>query len=368
MLEAGDIFFFRRARIDVPEQVAQLYLVLARDERFRVFSIGRRRLPEHRADRRWAVNLLGLATLADVQRELAAKQYTTATRGQRHVPAAVLEGAGRYVLRPAEKQTELVYSLSDGRDARDVIAVRNPRLSPRGARYPPELLARFGGHRWLSVEAPELLDPEGAEVLLIGTSGAQPLAQRVPVRALEVPAQAVTLPPPPRGRPVAQGSAAALARMLKGVTFPRQTHELIAYAEEQPAANDVGIGQLCELPERSFKNMAEVEGALGEVRNRGAPFVCPYCDEVFDEHTRYERHLVAAHPPQAPSAADLELAVKGVKYPRSRDELVRYAEEIAHAKREIVELLRALPERPYRNAADLAVAFGELKRGQAPNR
>jgi hypothetical protein len=360
VLESGDIFFFQRPRIDEPDEVGRFYLVLARQGRFRLFTVGRRRLPEHHADRRWAVNLNGLTNAGPVERELTAKVYSTATRGVRHLPRAEPAGEGVYELRERGKHTELAYTLRDGRQARDVIAVRNPRLSPRGARFPPELQARFGGHRWIAVQTPALLDVEGAEVLLIEAEERSGVPLLPAQHRLVVPQDALPLPPPPRGRPLARGSAAELAHTLRGVQFPKDPAALIAHAAANDAS-DIILGQLGELPPRRFVNMADVEKALGEVRNRGAPFTCPYCGDVFTEHTRYERHLLAAHPPKAPSATDLQSAVKGITYPRTRDELAQYAQEVRHATAEIVELLRELPERPYENAADLAVAFGELK-------
>jgi hypothetical protein len=43
----------------------------------------------------------------------------------------------------------------------------NPR---QRADYPPELLERFRGRRFIAIETPELLDYEGAELVLIGAS------------------------------------------------------------------------------------------------------------------------------------------------------------------------------------------------------
>jgi hypothetical protein len=62
-----------------------------------------------------------------------------------------------------------------------VISVKNPEApSPPGvgldesrrARFPKPLLERFGGRRFISVDPPEFLDYEGAEILLIGATKA----------------------------------------------------------------------------------------------------------------------------------------------------------------------------------------------------
>jgi hypothetical protein len=64
-------------------------------------------------------------------------------------------------------------------EASYVIAVRNPEApAPPGAgrdpqqraHYPEELKERFKGRRFAPVEVPDLLDYEGAEIVLIGAS------------------------------------------------------------------------------------------------------------------------------------------------------------------------------------------------------
>lgn len=92
-----------------------------------------------------------------------------------------------------------------------------------------------------------------------------------------------------------------------------------------------------------------------------AQFVCPYDNETFDQKSAYERHLASAHPPRAPSAADVEKALAGVDYPKSRDELVAYAAARLPADSPVLELIRSLPDRVYHDAADVAIALGELK-------
>jgi hypothetical protein len=90
-------------------------------------------------------------------------------------------------------------------------------------------------------------------------------------------------------------------------------------------------------------------------------FVCPFDGESFDQKSRYERHLASAHPPRAPSAADVEKALAGIDYPKSRDELVRYAAGKLPAGSAVLDLIRSLPNRDYYDAADVAAALGQLK-------
>lgn len=89
-----------------------------------------------------------------------------------------------------------------------------------------------------------------------------------------------------------------------------------------------------------------------------AQFTCEICGAGFDQKSRYERHMLTSHPQPAPTAADLEKALKGVDFPKNRDDLV------AAVEGEITEIIRALPDQQYRDAAEVARAFGELRSRQ----
>lgn len=86
---------------------------------------------------------------------------------------------------------------------------------------------------------------------------------------------------------------------------------------------------------------------------------CEICGAEFDTLSEYRRHMQTSHPERAPSAADLENALSGVDYPASRATLARYARH--SGADEIGEILEALPDRKYRDAADVARAFGEIR-------
>jgi hypothetical protein len=54
-----------------------------------------------------------------------------------------------------------------------------------------------------------------------------------------------------------------------------------------------------------------------------APFTCEVCGDGFDQKSRFERHMATSHPERAPSAADdVEKALSGIQYPKTREELV----------------------------------------------
>lgn len=90
-----------------------------------------------------------------------------------------------------------------------------------------------------------------------------------------------------------------------------------------------------------------------------AQFVCDICGEGFEQQSRYERHLMTSHPARAPSAADLEKALAGVEFPLSKQGLLDSARE--DADENVLQILRELPGRQYRDSAEVARALGEIR-------
>jgi hypothetical protein len=97
-----------------------------------------------------------------------------------------------------------------------------------------------------------------------------------------------------------------------------------------------------------------------------AQFSCVFCGEGFEQRSRYERHMAASHPPSAMSAADITRALTGFGFPAHRRELVEYASGRLPAESEVLRALKALPDRIYRDAAEVGIAFGETKAPGAP--
>jgi hypothetical protein len=65
------------------------------------------------------------------------------------------------------------------------------------------------------------------------------------------------------------------------------------------------------------------------------------------------------------SMADVEHAIKGIDFPKSKNEIVSYAQK-NNANRDIVADLQELPDRTYNNAADLAQEFkGKRLQGES---
>ena len=94
-------------------------------------------------------------------------------------------------------------------------------------------------------------------------------------------------------------------------------------------------------------------------------FTCSICGDGFEQKSRLERHIATSHPPQAPSAADVERALAGIQYPKTKEDLVQYvSQKVSTISQDLFDLIKSLPSRTYRDSADVAVALGELKSGR----
>ena len=92
-------------------------------------------------------------------------------------------------------------------------------------------------------------------------------------------------------------------------------------------------------------------------------FTCEICGDGFEQKSRFERHMATSHPERAPSAADIEKVLAGIRYPKTREELVDHASQNVSDK-DLMSLVKSLPSRTYRDSAEVAIALGEVKRGQ----
>lgn len=93
-----------------------------------------------------------------------------------------------------------------------------------------------------------------------------------------------------------------------------------------------------------------------------AQYLCEYCQATFDTRSDYLRHMRTSHPPRAPSAADLERALSGIAYPATPETLAGYARD--NNEEDIAGILETLKNREYRDAAEVARAFGEIRSGE----
>src|SRR5207247_9593452 len=89
-----------------------------------------------------------------------------------------------------------------------------------------------------------------------------------------------------------------------------------------------------EFPETEDLRKAEIEPTSSAQAPRraskaAARFHCEICNEDFERRSQFDRHMATSHPPQAPSAADVERALGGIDFPASLRDLV------AHASRQL---------------------------------
>lgn len=201
-LEQGDIYFFYRPKVEEeePESLADVqraFMVLSSDDeqKYRLIVIGRKKLPdpsEKGKGRYWGFVDNVTKEPDDIREALSGWTRVTKTRGERAQPSSRPAGEGRYRILTHGDHTHLVYSLELPREPGEVqremqiedeasyiVTVKNPErpsprqagLSPRQkADYPKELRDRFDGKSFVPADPPELLDHEGAELVLMAAS------------------------------------------------------------------------------------------------------------------------------------------------------------------------------------------------------
>jgi hypothetical protein len=350
ILEHGDIFFFYRPKIGVQEvkdieNVQRFYMVTSPDSKkvHRVFVIGQKQLPEisegesSSEERNWALNVLTTSDVEDIRKEFLPAEYETETRGTRRMSGAVPAGEGKYSIVEHEGHSELAYMLElpvipgptqrefqIKKEASYIISIKNPDIQVRGysafldrkPAYPKTLKEKFGDRRWISVDDPQILDYENAQLLLIGarkidveeelgididvekeTANTAELFKDLKIRKDQTPLKPLfkgkfpgreeipmvqeikTLSPdeaPGRGGKIggkiassSTASAAALAKILSGIKFPKNKEQLIEYAKRNRGKiSEPGnlIETINELSDTRYENMSDVEKALGEIR------------------------------------------------------------------------------------------------------
>jgi hypothetical protein len=212
------------------------------------------------------------------------------------------------------------------KEASYIISVKNPEVnipgfatvSEKKPEYPKHIKEKFGNRRWISIEDPQLLNYENTQVLLIGarkkdveeelgidideqkeTENTADIFKELKVRKEQVPLKPLMkgkFPGKEEEVPMAQEvkhlskeeypggkggrrggkvaatastSAAAVAKLLSGIKFPKDKNKLVDYAKENKSkvkSSDEIIEVIKELPDRKYQNMADIEKALGEIR------------------------------------------------------------------------------------------------------
>jgi hypothetical protein len=107
---------------------------------------------------------------------------------------------------------------------------------------------------------------------------------------------------------------------------------------------------------------------MSSTSSSSSQFTCQICGQGFEHKSKLERHVLTSHPESAPSAADVEKALTGIRFPKSKNEIINYISSRQESKikeeKELFDLIKSLPKRTYRDSAEVAIAIGEIKSGR----
>lgn len=199
ILERGNIYFFYRPRVEANEEknnkiqgmedIQRFYFLLhpADNKEYRLILVGEKKLPtiesEHEKD--WALVDMVTTDRKALLDALKEQSYSTSTRGKRKLPAVRPVGEGVYYIVTHGRNTYLAYTLElpDKRgevqktleiepQASYILSVKNPDMlgkrSSKPVNYPAKLKEKFRNLRFIPANPSELLNYEGAELVLIG--------------------------------------------------------------------------------------------------------------------------------------------------------------------------------------------------------
>lgn len=212
VLEKGDIYFFYRPRVNSEEaknkkEVSRFFFILRNNTTglYRVVIVEKKQLPRaagHQVEFAFVAKVG--TTLEEIHEYLDEQHYSTKTKGERTLSAALSGGEGKYLFLKWGKATHLLYSLEKSEKRQErlhgvwvegeaifIIQVKNPENpSPKGlstkqrADYPPELANLFKNRRFMTLDPVDFLNYEGAEILIIGEKS-KPTAQwRINLKSL----------------------------------------------------------------------------------------------------------------------------------------------------------------------------------------
>ncbi len=128
-LEEGDIFFFYRPKVEKnkakrPSEVQRLFMILspAGKKPVRSIIIGQKEMPDpdSKGERFWGFVDMVSKDPKSIRDELGGKEYSTKTRGIRHLAPARPAGEGVYRILRHGDHTHLIYALELPKSPSDV--------------------------------------------------------------------------------------------------------------------------------------------------------------------------------------------------------------------------------------------------------
>lgn len=370
-IEYGDIFFFFRPKIEATEEVKSIedvqrfYMVTCPEEGrgkntkpiYRLFLLGAKQLPEivegksKSTERNWALNILTTSDPEDIKQEiLVPAEYSTETRGERRMSAAIPTGEGKYSIVQHDNHTELAYILElpqvpgptqrefeIKKEASYIVSVKNPDISVPGfaafssarkPEYSKNIIEKFGNKRWMNIDDPQLLNYENTQLLLIGA----------------------------RKKDVEEELGIDINEEKETVSSADLYKELKVKRDRIPVKS---------LLKGEFPGRKELNTSVADAKKLSK-------DEAPGRKGGKIGGKVAST--KAISAAAITKLLNGINLPKSKDGLVEYAEKVKSKARQtqeqertgvpqdIIDAIKELPsDRSYYTMADVTEALGEIR-------
>jgi hypothetical protein len=350
VIEHGDIFFFYRPKIDTKEVkdiegVQRFYMVTSPDnsDKYRVFLIGQKQLPEilegksNSEERNWALNVLTSSNPNDIRKEFLPAEYKTETRGTRRTSSAVPAGEGKYSIVEHEGHSELACILElpeepgptqrefhIKKEASYLVSVKNPDIQVPGysaflkrkPNYPNSLKQKFGNRRWINVDDPKLLNYENTQLLLIGA----------------------------RKEDVEEELGIVIDEEKESIRTAELFNDLKIRKEQVP---------LKPLFKGKFPSKEEVPFAqeINTLSNEEAP----------GKGGKVGGKIAAS---SSVSAASVAKMLSGIEFPKSKNQLIDYAEQNKDKINDpdsVIETLKELHDTQFENMADVERALGDIR-------
>lgn len=156
-------------------------------------------------------------------------------------------------------------------------------------------------------------------------------------------------------------SAADIEKVLAGIDYPKTKDDLVQYSSQKMSTMGIDLFNLItSLPSRTYRDSADVAVALGELKSGK---VIRNTNEVKASEQPSRKGGRSASTSSI-SAAIARLLV-GIHFPKSKRSLKDYAKKNissinSDSSNHIINILNRLPEKEYRNMADVEKSVGDI--------